>query len=96
MAAKAQAGRASDIRYCVSCNTCWKTINNNRHMGCDNNPRLAQADELDERLAPAAQVRKVAVVGAGIAGMQAAVTAAQRGHQVMVWGNSNEVGVKRA
>ncbi len=91
---KAQAGRASDIRYCVSCNTCWKTINNNRHMGCDNNPRLAQADELDERLAPAAQVRKVAVVGAGIAGLQAAVTAAMRGHQVMVWGSSAEVGGK--
>ena len=91
---KAQAGRASDIRYCVSCNTCWKTINNNRHMGCDNNPRMAQADELDERLAPAPQVRKVAVVGAGIAGMQAAVTAAMRGHQVMVWGNSAHVGGK--
>ena len=91
---KAQAGRASDIRYCVSCNTCWKTINNNRHMGCDNNPRLAQADELDERLEPAPTTRKVAVVGAGIAGLQAAVTAAMRGHQVMVWGSSAEVGGK--
>ncbi|MEI7786281.1 MAG: NAD(P)-binding protein, partial [Betaproteobacteria bacterium] len=91
---KAQAGKASDIRYCVSCNTCWKTINQNRHMGCDNNPRLAQADELAEHLAPAAQARKVAVVGAGIAGLQAAVTAAARGHQVKVWGRSPEVGGK--
>jgi hypothetical protein len=91
---KAQAGRASDIRYCVSCNTCWKTINNNRHMGCDNNPRLAQANELDERLEPARAARKVAVVGAGIAGLQAAVTAAMRGHRVMVWGSSAEVGGK--
>ncbi len=91
---KAQAGRASDIRYCVSCNTCWKTINNNRHMGCDNNPRLAQANELDERLPAAPRLKKVAVVGAGIAGMQAAVTAAMRGHQVMVWGQSAQVGGK--
>ena len=89
---KAQAGKASDIRYCVSCNTCWKTINQNRHMGCDNNPRLAQANELDETLARAPVLRKLAVVGAGIAGLQAAVTAAARGHQVKVWGHSSDVG----
>ena len=91
---KAQAGQASEIRYCVSCNTCWKTINQNRPMGCDNNPRLAQADELDDTLAPAEHPRKVAVIGAGIAGMQAAVTAAARGHVVKVWGRSVEVGGK--
>ena len=91
---KAQAGQASEIRYCVSCNTCWKTINQNRPMGCDNNPRLAQADELDDTLAPAEHPRKVAVIGAGIAGLQAAVTAAARGHVVKVWGRSAEVGGK--
>ena len=91
---KAQAGQASEIRYCVSCNTCWKTINQNRPMGCDNNPRLAQADELDDTLAPAEHPRKVAVIGAGIAGLQAAVTAAARGHTVKVWGRSAEVGGK--
>ena len=91
---KAQAGKASAIRYCVSCNTCWKTINQGRPMGCDNNPRLAQADELDETLAPAPQPRKVAVVGAGIAGLQAALTAAARGHTVKVWGRSAQVGGK--
>ena len=91
---KAQAGQASEIRYCVSCNTCWKTINQNRPMGCDNNPRLAQANELDDTLAPAEHPRKVAVIGAGIAGLQAAVTAAARGHVVKVWGRSAEVGGK--
>ena len=91
---KAQAGQASEIRYCVSCNTCWKTINQNRPMGCDNNPRLAQANELDDTLAPAEHPRKVAVIGAGIAGLQAAVTAAARGHTVKVWGRSAEVGGK--
>jgi phytoene dehydrogenase-like protein len=63
-------------------------------MGCDNNPRLAQADELDDTLAPAEHPRKVAVIGAGIAGLQAAVTAAARGHVVKVWGRSVEVGGK--
>jgi hypothetical protein len=63
-------------------------------MACDNNPRLAQANELDETLEPAPRPRKVAVVGAGIAGLQAAVTAAARGHQVKVWGRSAQVGGK--
>ena len=40
---KAAEGRQSEIRYCVSCNTCWATIVERRPILCDNNPRLAQA-----------------------------------------------------
>jgi NADPH-dependent glutamate synthase beta subunit-like oxidoreductase len=46
----------------------------------------------DETLELAPVLRKLAVVGAGIAGLQAAVTAAARGHQVKVWGHSSDVG----
>jgi 2,4-dienoyl-CoA reductase-like NADH-dependent reductase (Old Yellow Enzyme family) len=91
---KARAGLAREIRYCVSCNTCWKTINSNRHIGCDNNPRLSQAQELDVPDAAAQRCLRVVVVGAGIAGLEAAITAAARGHTVIVLGRSDEVGGK--
>ncbi len=90
---KAARGRARDIRYCVSCNTCWKAINSNRTLACDNNPRLSNPDEL-EALPLSEQSRKVVVVGAGVAGLEAAMVAAQRGNDVIVFGSSDEVGGK--
>jgi hypothetical protein len=83
---KAQRGMARNIRYCVSCNSCWGTIIQGLPLTCDNNPRVALANELDPTLPAAAQPKRIAVVGAGVAGLEAAMTAAQRGHQVTVWG----------
>ena len=91
---KAALGQAANIRYCVSGNTCWKTIVSHLAIACDNNPRLAMPDELDERLPPAPARKRVVVVGAGIAGLEAARVAAMRGHDVVVLGRSGEVGGK--
>ena len=91
---KAQQGREADIRYCVSCNTCWRTIIEGARIECDNNPRVGEAAEADWRPAPADQSRRVVIVGAGIAGLEAAWVAAARGHQVTVFGASDEVGGK--
>ena len=91
---KAAAGRARDIRYCVSCNTCWRTIVADLPLACDNNPRAGHADEVGWQPTPAPLRRKVVVVGAGIAGLEAAVTAAARGHAVSVIGASAGVGGK--
>lgn len=92
---KAAQGRARDIRYCVSCNICWDTINTHlRPIACVNNPRVAKTDELDWWPSPSAARRRVVVVGTGVAGMEAAWIAAARGHDVTAFGRSGEVGGK--
>jgi 2,4-dienoyl-CoA reductase-like NADH-dependent reductase (Old Yellow Enzyme family) len=90
---KATHDRAHDIRYCVSCNTCWERTTALRlPIACDNNPMLAQANENDWWPRPETRRRRIVVVGAGPAGMEAAWTAAARGHDVTVLSRSVEVG----
>ena len=92
--AKAAAGRQSDIRYCVSCNTCWTTLVAGNPIRCDNNPRLGDSDEADWQPKPAGRQKRVVVAGAGIAGLEAAWLACARGHTVTVFCASADVGGK--
>ena len=93
---KSAEGRQSEIRYCVSCNTCWATIVERKPILCDNNPRLSKRDEVDYWPQPArsAARRRVVVVGAGPAGLEAGWVAAARGHEVTVFGASERPGGK--
>ncbi|HEV7819850.1 MAG TPA: hypothetical protein VGO84_01645, partial [Burkholderiales bacterium] len=94
-AAKAAQNRAHDIRYCVSCNSCWDTTSTQHApIACDNNPRVGLPDEVDWWPAPAKAHKRVVVVGTGVAGMEAAWIAAARGHAVTVFGGSGEIGGK--
>jgi 2,4-dienoyl-CoA reductase-like NADH-dependent reductase (Old Yellow Enzyme family) len=92
---KADAGRAHEIRHCVGCNTCWDRITAQRlPIGCDNNPLVAEPDEVDWRPRRARRQKRVVVVGAGLAGMEAAWVAAARGHGVTVFSRSAQAGGK--
>ncbi len=92
---KAAQDRAHDIRYCVSCNNCWYVgAAFHQPLSCDNNPRVAQANEVDYWPDPAPAKKRVVIVGAGVAGMEAAWTAAARGHEVTVFSRSRDIGGK--
>ncbi len=89
--AKAAAGRADEIAPCIACNqACLDHTFSGKISTCLVNPRAAFETELT--LAPTAQPKTIAVVGAGPAGVSAAITAAGRGHAVTLFDRATEVG----
>jgi 2,4-dienoyl-CoA reductase-like NADH-dependent reductase (Old Yellow Enzyme family)/thioredoxin reductase len=81
---KARAGRDEDIRGCISCNQmCWGRRSRDYWISCLINPSAGREFEWGgDRFSKAATTKKVLVVGGGPAGMEAARSAAERGHQV--------------
>lgn len=90
--AKARAGRTEDIRLCLSCNQeCVGRMGLNRWLGCIENP-LTGRESTTAPVALTAKPKRVVVVGAGPAGLQAAQAAASRGHRVTVLERATEAG----
>ncbi len=88
---KARTGRTDEINTCIACNqACLDHVFENRKATCLVNPRAARESELI--IKPAKACKRVAVVGAGPAGMAAATTAASRGHQVTLFEADGRIG----
>jgi 2,4-dienoyl-CoA reductase-like NADH-dependent reductase (Old Yellow Enzyme family) len=92
--AKAQAGRAEDVRPCLSCNQmCWGRRSRDYWISCLINPSAGREFEWGgDRLTPALAPKKILIVGGGVAGLEAARVAAERGHQVTLAEASDKLG----
>jgi 2,4-dienoyl-CoA reductase (NADPH2) len=88
---KARAGRAAAINTCIACNqACLDHVFENKRASCMVNPRACFETELV--ITPAAQKKRIAVVGAGPAGLACATTLAERGHQVVLFDAGKAIG----
>jgi 2,4-dienoyl-CoA reductase (NADPH2) len=88
---KAREGRADEINTCIGCNqACLDHTFGGKLTSCLVNPRACHETELVIEPAPAK--KRIGVVGAGPAGLSFAVTAAERGHDVVLFDSASEIG----
>ncbi|RLA53151.1 MAG: hypothetical protein DRR42_05655 [Gammaproteobacteria bacterium] len=89
---KARAGKAEDIRQCIGCTqACVGHVDIGLGVGCIYNPVTGREGEWGE-LNLAEKIKKVVVIGGGPAGLEAAYTAASRGHKVVLFERAARIG----
>ena len=82
---------ADQVRPCLRCDTCTQNTSRFYPVICAVNPLVGRETEMTEVL-PAKTPRKVAVIGGGVGGMEAALVAAERGHKVTLYEKSDKLG----
>jgi len=91
---KAANARADEVRPCLRCLNCTDSDNMNRHFVCSVNPLIGREARLGfaDTTSRAPHRKKVLIAGGGPAGMQAAITASQRGHEVLLCEKNEALG----
>ncbi|HEX4878391.1 MAG TPA: NADPH-dependent 2,4-dienoyl-CoA reductase, partial [Limnobacter sp.] len=90
-AIKAKEGRADEINVCIACNqACLDHTFSMKRASCLVNPRACHETEIVD--APFERKKKIAVVGAGMAGLAASTELARRGHDVVLYDSAPEIG----
>ena len=89
-AAKARRGQADEIRPCIGCHECFARILREQSLSCAVNPQCGDEKRLD--IHQASRIKKVMVIGGGIAGMEAARVCSLRGHKVTLYEKNNHLG----
>jgi 2,4-dienoyl-CoA reductase-like NADH-dependent reductase (Old Yellow Enzyme family)/thioredoxin reductase len=88
---KARTGRDGEIRKCMRCFTCFSNMIRHGQIVCALNPEIAdESEQKFARLTP--KRKKVLIAGGGVAGMEAALTCAKRGHDVILCEKSGRLG----
>jgi NADPH-dependent 2,4-dienoyl-CoA reductase/sulfur reductase-like enzyme len=88
---KAYEGREEDIRPCLRCCNCLG-LKPTGHHNCDVNPKTANGAFIINSISPVKEKRRVLIAGGGPGGMMAAITAYDRGHEVILVEKSGRLG----
>ena len=87
---KVKSGRFYDLRPCIGCNECVANISVGKDSSCSINP--LNGVEKEYPLIPVKDKKRILVIGGGPAGMQTAITAAERGIEVEIWEKESQLG----
>ncbi len=90
---KLRTGHAEDLNPCIRCNKCHRSSNKDPWTSvCSVNPIIGLENRIQYMIQPAGAPQRVAVIGGGPAGMKAAITAADRGHNVTIFEKEDHLG----
>jgi len=92
MPVKLQTGREDEVRKCMRCLWCFSHRMQREKIICAINPEIGNEEEIKYNNNPPAVLKKVLVAGGGMAGMQAALTCADRGHTVVLAEKNSRLG----
>jgi 2,4-dienoyl-CoA reductase-like NADH-dependent reductase (Old Yellow Enzyme family)/thioredoxin reductase len=90
--AKAQTDDLDSIVPCIACNECVASVHRHHGVSCTMNPMASRELDYRDKLQSHPEPRRIVVVGAGVAGMAAALTAVRRGHETHLIERSQELG----
>ena len=89
---KIRTGQESDVKKCMRCLSCFSSEMTNGEPYCAINPETGRELEMKYAVEPVKTPKKVLVIGGGIGGMQAALTANERGHDVILCEKTDRLG----